>query len=226
MLNYLQIAIDGPAGAGKSSIAKELAKKFKYIYIDTGAMYRALTLVVMEKNIPIDEVQKIEDETDVINLSFKIINDIQEVYIGKRRVTEEIRSQEVSKNVSAVSAISGVRKKMVNKQRELAGENNVVMDGRDIGTVVLPEAKIKIFLTASPEERARRRYLELKEKGQTVELENILEDIKTRDHMDETRETSPLIASPDAIIIDTTKYDFNQVLEKIEAIIKGETKYV
>jgi len=225
-MDYLQIAIDGPAGAGKSSIAKEIAKKFKYIYIDTGAMYRALTLLVIEKNISIDDVQKIEEEAKEIIISFKLINDVQEVYIEERRVTDEIRSFAVSKKVSVVSAISGVRKEMVKKQKALAGENNVVMDGRDIGTVVLPGAKIKVFLTASPEERAKRRYEELTEKGQSVNLKKLSEDIKARDYMDEHREISPLKASPEAIIIDTTQLSFNEVLEKIEAIVKGEIKNV
>ncbi len=225
-MDYLQIAIDGPAGAGKSSIAKELAKNFKYIYIDTGAMYRALTLLVIEKGISIEDVQRIEKEAKEINISFKLINDVQEVYIGKRRVTDEIRSFSVSKKVSAVSAISGVRKEMVKKQKALAGENNVVMDGRDIGTVVLPDARIKVFLTASPEERARRRYEELIEKGKSVDLEKLSEDIRLRDYMDEHREISPLKASSDAIIIDTTKLSFDEVLKKIENIAKGELKNV
>lgn len=225
-MSFIQIAIDGPAGAGKSSIAKTLAQKFKYIYIDTGAMYRALTLVVIEKKIAVDDLAEIEAEAAKINIYFKIINDVQEVYIEDRRVTEEIRGYEVSKKVSIISAISGVRKEMVKKQKEMAGENNVVMDGRDIGTVVLPEAKVKIFLTASPEERARRRYLELKEKGQFINLEKLSEDIRQRDYMDENRKISPLKASPEAVVIDTTELAFNEVLDKIEEIAKGEIKNV
>lgn len=221
-MSFIQIAIDGPAGAGKSSIAKELAKKFKYIYIDTGAMYRALTLILMEKNISITELEKIVKEAQEINISFKINNNIQDVFINGRKITDEIRSSEVSNNVSAVSAISGVRKEMVKKQQILASGNNVVMDGRDIGTVVLPDAKIKIFLTASPEERAKRRFAEMKGKGLDISFDKLLHEIKMRDHMDETREISPLAASPEAIIIDTTNLSFSQVLEKIEKIAKGE----
>lgn len=225
-MDFVQIAIDGPAGAGKSSIAKELARKFKYIYIDTGAMYRALTLIVMEKNIPLNDSEKIEKEAETINISFKIINDIQEVFIEDRRITEEIRSPQVSEKVSSVSAIIGVRKEMVKKQQKLAAGNSVVMDGRDIGTVVLPNAKIKIFLTASPEERAKRRFTEMQEKGHEIDFKKLLSDIKMRDHMDETREISPLKADLDAIFIDTTNLDFNQVLQKIEDIVKGEYENV
>ncbi len=225
-MNYLQIAIDGPAGAGKSSIARELARKFKFIYIDTGAMYRALTLIVMEKNISFSDHENIVKEAKMIDIHFKINKNIQETFVSSRNVTDDIRKPLVSQNVSIISAISGVRIEMVNKQQELAGENNVVMDGRDIGTVVLPKAKIKIFLTASPEERAKRRYIELKEKGYEVEMDKLIEEIKQRDHLDETREISPLVAAEDARLIDTTYLSFDQVLEKIENIIKGEIENV
>jgi len=225
-MKFVQIAIDGPAGAGKSSIAKELAKKFKFIYIDTGAMYRALTLILMEKNIGIDDLKNIKKEATDINISFKLKDDMQDVFIGERNVTEEIRSPLVSQKVSSVSAIDVVRTEMVKKQQNLASGNNVVMDGRDIGTVVLPEAKIKIFLTASPDERAKRRYIEMKNKGHDIDFNNLLEDIKKRDHMDETRAISPLVAAKDAIVIDTTELNFEQVLNKIEEIAKEGIKNV
>jgi cytidylate kinase len=225
-MDYLQIAIDGPAGAGKSSIAKELAKKFKFIYIDTGAMYRALTLILMEKNINLDDLDKIEKEAEEIDISFKLKDNDQLVFIGDRNVTEEIRNHIVSQKVSAVSAINVVRREMVKKQQRLALGNNVVMDGRDIGTVVLPKAKVKIFLTASADERARRRFLEMKDKGHQIDFNTLVEDIKKRDHMDETREISPLVAAEDSIKIDTTELSFDEVLKKIEYIAKEEIKNV
>ena len=225
-MDYLQIAIDGPAGAGKSSIAKELAKKFKFIYIDTGAMYRALTLILMEKNINLDDLDKIEKEAEEIDISFKLKDNDQLVFIGDRNVTEEIRNHIVSQKVSAVSAINVVRREMVKKQQRLALGNNVVMDGRDIGTVVLPKAKVKIFLTASADERARRRFLEMKDKGHQIDFNTLVEDIKKRDHMDETREISPLVAAEDSIKIDTTELSFDEVLKKIEYIAKEKIKNV
>ncbi len=225
-MDYLQIVIDGPAGAGKSSIAKELAKKFKFIYIDTGAMYRALTLILMEKNINLDDLDKIEKEAEEIDIFFKLKDNDQLVFIGDRNVTEEIRNHIVSQKVSAVSAINVVRREMVKKQQRLALGNNIVMDGRDIGTVVLPKAKVKIFLTASADERARRRFLEMKDKGYQIDFNTLVEDIKKRDHMDETREISPLVAAEDSVKIDTTELSFDEVLKKIEYIAKEEIKNV
>ena len=221
-MKNIQIAIDGPAGAGKSSIAKEIAKEFKYIYIDTGAMYRALTLIVMERNISFEKYDIIEKIAQEIEISFQIKKDRQEVFVGGRNVTEEIRSPEISNNVSTISAISGVRKQMVKKQQDLAQEANVVMDGRDIGTVVLPGADLKIFLTATPEERAKRRKKEMDEKGHKIDFEKLLKEIKDRDHLDETRDDSPLIAAKDAILVDTTDLSFDQVLNKIINLIRGK----
>ncbi len=220
-MKFTQIAIDGPAGAGKSSIAKELAKILKYIYIDTGAMYRAVTYVSMKKNIPFDQSKTIENMAEEMDIQFDIDNGTQNIIVNGEDVSEEIRLPEVSRNVSIVSSFSGVRREMVSKQREMGKDNNVVMDGRDIGTVVFPYAKHKIFLTAKPEVRAVRRMKEMEEKGHTVDYNQLLEEIKERDYMDENRADSPLIAAEDAIIVDTTDLSFDEVLEKITTMIRS-----
>jgi CMP/dCMP kinase len=220
-MEYIQIAIDGPAGAGKSSIAKEVAKTLQYIYIDTGAMYRAVTYIAMKEGIPFNQSHSVEKIAQDIDIHFDIDHGTQKIIVNNEDVSEEIRLPEVSRNVSVVSALSEVRREMVLKQREMGKGNHVVMDGRDIGTVVFPNAKYKIFLTANPEVRAARRKKEMEEKGHTVDFNQLLEEIKERDYMDENRADSPLVAAEDAIIIDTTALSFDEVLEKIITLIRS-----
>lgn len=222
----IQIAVDGPAGVGKSTTAIELARILNYVYVDTGAMYRALTLQILKKNIDPQDEEKVIKESKNFDLSYEILEGKQEIFLSGQKVTEEIRSPEVSKNVSIISSIKEVREIMVEKQREIACEQNVVMDGRDIGTVVLPQASLKIFLTATAEERACRRFLEMESKGLEADYEEVLQAIKDRDYMDENREISPLKAAPDALILDTTKLNFDQVIDKLVKIIEEEVKNV
>ncbi|HHT63381.1 MAG: (d)CMP kinase [Bacillota bacterium] len=209
------IAIDGPAGAGKSTVARQVAKRLNYLYIDTGAMYRALTLKALKMHIPLtdwDLLTKLAQETKIELLSK---NDKIIVICDGQDVSEEIRKPEVSQNVSLVALIPGVREKMVEAQRQMAKKGGVVMDGRDIATVVLPQADCKVFLTASVEERALRRYKELVEKGYQEPLDKVKEDIYRRDLLDKEREVGPLMQSPDAVLIDSTGLSIETVVEKI-----------
>lgn len=209
------IAIDGPAGAGKSTIAKLIAKKLNYIYIDTGAMYRAFGLYFLKNNVDItneEEVNKLISQIDV-ELSYN--GSEQKIILNGDDVTNKIRTEEVSQAASIVSSYKLVREKLVKLQQNLASTKDVVMDGRDIGTVVLPNANVKVYLTASVEERAKRRYKELLEKGQKVILEDIEKDITERDYRDMHRENSPLIKAEDAILIDSSKMTIDEVVNEI-----------
>ncbi|SCZ01341.1 (d)CMP kinase [Alkaliphilus peptidifermentans] len=210
-MEAIQIAIDGPAGAGKSTIAKELAYRLDYTYIDTGAMYRALTYAVLKENVKIDDIPQILEVTRNTEMSFKKGN----IFINDILVNNEVRSIVVSQNVSYIARIPEIREILVDIQRRIASNQNVVMDGRDIGTKVLPDAKLKIFLTASVEERANRRYSELILKGLDVNLNDIKEEIITRDKMDEERSCSPLKAADDSIKIDTTDKTVEEVIRQI-----------
>lgn len=213
------IAIDGPAGAGKSTIAKLLAEKLNILYLDTGAMYRAFALQVLESGLDPEvkaDVEKVIDQTEI---SIKHDNGLQRVFLNNRDVTDEIRSERVSKAASAVAVIPEVRRKLVELQRKIAATNDLVMDGRDIGTYVLPDANLKIFLTASAEERARRRWSELKSKGLDVDYGSVLSDILKRDHNDSHREFAPLKKADDAILIDTTDKTIQEVVEQIESLV-------
>ena len=214
------IAIDGPAGAGKSSIAKILAKKLGYIYVDTGALYRAVGYFVVSKNISTTDADAVTECLNLIRVEMKYVDGQQRVFINDEDVTEKIRTAEISMAASNVSAIPKVREFLFDLQQNIAKTNNVVMDGRDIGTVVLPNADVKIFLTASPEERAKRRYKELIEKGQQVTFEDVLADVKTRDHNDSTRATAPLKQADDAVLVDTSDLDFGQSVEALYNIAK------
>jgi cytidylate kinase len=209
------IAIDGPAGAGKSTVARQVAKRLNYLYIDTGAMYRALTLKALKMHIPLtdwDLLTKLAQETKIELLSK---NDKIIVICDGQDVSEEIRKPEVSQNVSLVALIPGVREKMVEAQRQMAKKGGVVMDGRDIATVILPQADCKVFLTASVEERALRRYKELVENGYQEPLDKVKEDIYRRDLLDKEREVGPLMQSPYAVLIDSTGLSIETVVEKI-----------
>lgn len=216
LLKKIQIAIDGPAGAGKSTIAKELAKSLNITYIDTGAMYRALTYKAIMNQINVhnhQEIIKLANDTD-------ISIDMEALYLDGRYISDEIRSQVVNNNVSFIAQIPEVRKVLVRLQQKIAFGKSVVMDGRDIGTTVLPNADLKVFLTASIEERAKRRYAELLKKGEIIELEDIKKSIIERDDIDSTREYSPLIKASDAITIDTSELDINEVIEKIIILLR------
>ena len=209
------IAIDGPAGAGKSTIAKKLAEKLGFVYIDTGAMYRAMAYYYMNKEIDIDDKEAVIAEFDNINIELKYIDGVQHIYLNKEDVSSLIRNAEVGENASKVSAIAEVRKKLVALQQEIARSINVVMDGRDIASVVLPDADLKIYLTASVEVRAQRRYKERIEKGEEADLAAIEEEIRQRDYRDMHRDASPLVCVPEAVVVDTSDMSIDEVLEHI-----------
>lgn len=218
----IKIAIDGPSGAGKSTLSKKLAKELGFVYIDTGAMYRAAGLYCLRKNINIkEESDKAADCVEQISIDITYSPEKgQKVLLNGEDVTSEIRTPEASIAASDVSAIKRVRLRLVELQREMAKSHNVLMDGRDIGTYVLPDADIKIFLTASNEERAKRRYAELLEKGQKVEYEDVYQDMLYRDKNDSSREFSPLKAAPDSITVDTTGNTFEESFELLLGLIK------
>ena len=206
----INVAIDGPAGAGKSSIARKVANKLGYIYVDTGALYRTVALKVAKSSLTADKVAEIEELLGVTEVGIAFVDGEQRMMLDGADVTDSIRTPEVSMLASAVSAIPAVRAYLLNTQRRLAAENNVLMDGRDIGTVVLPDAQIKIFLTASAEDRAQRRFDELIAKGMDVNYDDVLSDIKTRDYNDSHRAVAPLKPAPDSVLADTTGNEFEQ----------------
>ena len=208
-----QIAIDGPAGAGKSTIAKEIAKRLGFIYVDTGAMYRAMALYLLRKEIPMDDSGKISDASQAADITIAYKDGLQQVLLDGENVTGLLRTEEVGNMASVSSANPDVRKKLVELQQELANRENVVMDGRDIGTCVLPAADVKIYLTASVGCRAKRRFDELTAKGEACDLAVIEADIAKRDHQDMTREHSPLRQAEDAVLLDSSEL-------KILALVK------
>ena len=217
------IAIDGFSSTGKSTIAKQLAKELNYLYVDTGAMYRAVTLYAMQlKYVSINTLEKDDliKSLNNINLKFKYNEKLKfsEIYLNGENVEQEIRTIELSKLVSKVSAISEVRKKLVEQQQKMGEEKGLVMDGRDIGTVVFPNAELKFFMTASPEKRATRRYKELLDKGHDVSYEEVLENVQQRDHLDSTREDSPLVKAEDAIEFDNSDMGLKEQFERIISI--------
>ncbi|MBQ7573780.1 MAG: (d)CMP kinase [Clostridia bacterium] len=217
-MNYISVAIDGPAGAGKSSVSKAVAKALGYVYIDTGAMYRAVALYAIRNGI-ISDTQKIIDALDDIKIEIKYSDSGQLILLNGEDVTLDIRQEEVSKGASSVAVIGEVRKKLVKMQQEMAKHDNVIMDGRDICSVVLPDAQVKIFLTASADARAQRRYKELVEKGVECDLETIKEDIIARDYNDSHRSESPLVKTDDAVLVDTSDCDFDESVRRIQEII-------
>ena len=218
------IAIDGPAGAGKSTIAKTAAKQLGFIYVDTGALYRAVGYYVLNNNIDPKNEEKVTGILDEINVSLKFVDNEQRVFLNDEDVSGKIRTPEISMYASAVSAHPSVRQFLFETQRKLARENDVIMDGRDIGTVVLPNADVKIFLTASPEERARRRYEELVLKGEKVNYDDILKDVITRDYNDSHRATAPLKQADDAILLDTTGNELEKSVQLVISTIKEHLK--
>ena len=208
-MKKITIAIDGHSSCGKSTMAKDLARRIGYVYIDTGAMYRAVTLFAMRHNLIANgqvDAAKLQEEMDNIHISLRLNPETQrpDTYLNGECVEREIRTMEVSRHVSLIAALPFVRSAMVEMQREMGKEKGVVMDGRDIGTVVFPHAELKIFVTASAEVRAQRRYDELTAKGEKCNYEEILENVKERDHIDSTRETSPLRQAEDAFVLDNT----------------------
>lgn len=205
----ISVAIDGPAGAGKSTISRFVAKELGYIYVDTGALYRTVALYLLEKGIGADDEPTIEKALESISVDLRFIDGEQHMFLNDKDVTDLIRTPEVSMMASRSSALKAVRAYLLNCQRDLAARYNVVMDGRDIGTVVLPDAQIKIFLTADPEERARRRYDEMIAKGMEADYESVLADIIERDYNDSHRPIAPLKPAEGSVYINTTGYDFD-----------------
>ncbi|WP_294777780.1 (d)CMP kinase [uncultured Eubacterium sp.] len=215
----INVAIDGPAGAGKSTIAKAAAKELGFIYVDTGALYRAVAYNAV-KTGAIDDEQKIIDMLDSTKVELKYVNGVQAVYLNGENVSAFIRTPEISMGASKVSAIPQVRAFLLNLQREIASTNNVIMDGRDIATVVLPNADVKIFLFASPECRAERRYKELIEKGEEVSFDDVLKDVNQRDYQDSHREIAPLKPSEESIMADTSELTLQESIDLIVNTIK------
>lgn len=217
---HISIAIDGPAGAGKSTIAKNIAGLKNFVYLDTGAMYRACALKAIRIGIDCNDPERVTKMLENTSVDIRFENDSQKVFIDSEDVTDFIRTPEVSKGASDISAIHSVRIKMVEIQRKIAKDKNVVLDGRDIGTFVLPDADVKIFLTASVEERAKRRYIELMHKGnKDISFDEVLKDIKYRDYNDSNRDFAPLKKAEDAIEIDTTSKTIEEVEQEIIAVI-------
>ena len=216
----INIAIDGPAGAGKSTIAKTVSRELGYIYVDTGALYRTVGLNALRMGKNTKSEDEVVPTLDGLKVSLRFVNNEQRVFLGDEDVSEAIRQNEVSMAASNVSAIPRVREFLFDLQRNIAKENNCIMDGRDIGTVVLPDAQIKIYLTASAEARADRRYKELIEKGQDVNYDTILKDIELRDYQDTHREIAPLKKAEDAILVDTTKLNLEESIEYMLKTIK------
>jgi len=220
----MNIAIDGPAGAGKSTIAKRLSGELGFLYLDTGAMYRAVALAMLDKNVPADNESEVAKVLETADIDIRYENGKQKVFLGGEDVSERIREHSVSKAASDFSALPCVRLKMVELQREIAGKTDTILDGRDIGTYVLPKAEIKFFLTASVEERARRRYAEHKEKGADCTLDGIRKDIETRDYNDSHRAFAPLKKADDAVEIDTTGMSIDEVTKFMLGIVNGKLK--
>ena len=223
-MGHKSVAIDGPSGAGKSTLARQAAQALGFLYVDTGAIYRTLGLLALERGVdPSDgaAVTGLLPQAD-IRLAYDGGDGLQRMYLCGRDVTEDIRRPEVSRAASGVSAIPAVREFLLETQRELARQHDVIMDGRDIGTVVLPAADVKIFLTASPEARARRRCDELAQRGTPQDLETVLAETVERDRRDTTRETAPLRRAEDAVLVDTTKLDLAESLQALLDAIRGE----
>ena len=217
----INIAIDGPAGAGKSTVARKVARRFGYLYIETGAMYRAVTLAALRHGIDAGDACRLGKLAAELDIRLEPGDPVQRVYLNGEDVTEAIRSRDVTQSVSAVAAVEAVRLRLVEMQRELAAAKGVVMDGRDIGSHVLPDAELKVFLTASVEERALRRYKEIGE-AQGIPLATLEREIAERDRTDEQREVSPLVRADDAVLLDSTRLSIDEVVDRIAHF--GRTK--
>lgn len=216
----INIAIDGPAGAGKSTVAKGAAKKLGYIYVDTGALYRTIALACTRENIDLTDEESVKSVVSIISVRLGFENGTQKVYLSDEDVSEKIRTPEISMAASLVSKIPYVRNYLLDLQRNIAENNNILMDGRDIATVVLPNADVKIFLFASAECRANRRYKELVEKGEKVDYNDVLEDIEKRDYQDSHRDIAPLKPAEDSVMFDTSNLGLEESVDKLIEIVE------
>ncbi len=225
-MKHINIAIDGPSGAGKSTVARLLAQELRFIYVDTGAMYRAVGLYVARAGIDAHDRGRIIGCLPEISIALRYEDGVQQIFLNGENVSCAIRTEEASRYASGVSAIPEVRAFLLGAQRSLAQGQNVIMDGRDIGTVVLPQADVKIFLTASSEKRAQRRYAELLAKGEPVVYDEVLRNLNERDKNDSSRQAAPLCAADDAVLVDTTEYTLEQSVSAIRDVIKEKTGYV
>lgn len=216
----MNVAIDGPAGAGKSTIARAAAKKLGFIYVDTGALYRAVGVYSLRNGLDTENPETVEGTLPHIQVELQFQDGVQHVLLNGEDVSEEIRTPQASMAASAVSAVPAVRRFLFDLQREIAAKNDCIMDGRDIGTVVLPQAEVKIFLTASPETRAMRRFKELQEKGAPDTYEAVLADLKQRDYNDSHRAVAPLKPAEDSVLVDTSALTLSQSVEKVLEVIK------
>ena len=219
MIKDIIIAIDGHSGCGKSSTAKELAKHFKYKYLDSGAMYRAVTLFFLRNKVDINDIKKVRDSLDKISIDFVVKFGIQKIFLNGKCVEDLIRKENISKKVSVVSAIPEVRKFLVNIQKKMGLNKKIVVEGRDITTVVFPDAEIKIFMTASLDVRARRRYEEMKISNPDITLDQVSDNLKDRDEKDSSREDSPLFKVDDAYYVDTSSLKLDDQIEKIKTLV-------
>ncbi len=220
-MDHIQIAIDGPSGAGKSSVSKAVARELGIIYVDTGALYRTIGYFAREQGIAVDNAVAVVPYLDRINIEVRYENSVQCVYLNGENLGDRIRQNEISMYASAVSSIPEVRAFLLDTQKKIAAENSVIMDGRDIGTVILPEAQVKVFLTASNEARARRRYIELQEKGMPLPYEEILADMNRRDEADRTRAIAPAVPAPDAVILDNSDLNFEETVAELLSMIRS-----
>ena len=218
------IAIDGPAGAGKSTISRRVAKELSFIYVDTGALYRAMALYLLRREVNKDDTEQIGNICQDAEISIEYQNGEQIVLLNDENVNSYLRTEEVGNMASVSSAVPRVREKLLSLQRKLAKDMSVVMDGRDIGTTILPDADVKIYLTASSLTRAKRRYLELQEKGTVCDLDNIQKDIEERDQRDMNREISPLRQAEDAVLVDSSDLTIEQVVDRILEIFRARTE--
>ncbi len=225
-MSKISIAIDGPSGAGKSTLAKMMAKEFGFIYVDTGAMYRAIGLYVCRKGVQTSDMPGVIACLDDISVDLRYVDGAQHVFLNDEDVSGLIRTEEISRYASAVSAIPEVRAFLLSLQRTLAQNSDVIMDGRDIGTVVLPDAPIKVFLTADDSDRAMRRYTELKERGEDVTFEGVLANLRERDRHDSERAVAPLRPAEDAVLLDTTGIGLEESAAMLKDIITEKMDYV
>ena len=221
-MKYVSVAVDGPAGSGKSTITKMVAEKLGFNYVDTGAMYRALTYNFLSNDLKELEENKIKELLEDLDFRVEYVDGVQYVYVNDVEVSDKIRTAEVSKYTSLFAKSPAVREFLIDTQRNLAHTNNIIMDGRDIASVVLPNADVKIFLTASVEERARRRVLDFERQGlENVDFEKVKEDIKARDWQDENRDIAPLVKVDSAMLVDTTSMTIDEVVDKMTELVKA-----